>query len=404
MPRITEESLASVDFVLRWEKDGVRHTDSTFAPRVNFWRDLLPPRLRQPLLGSMTGERREAAFAPGELVPPATPRLVHRVPHLQVQGRLADGTPIVPRHGRFYPRGILRGLPNVFSGNVAPFRCRAADPAGLTADLNHPLAGVPVVVEARVHDVRPKFEEHGGTLYDWLEEAAGSGAGMQARADGRPTDFESPGAFARADESEDARFYAAPRLVQHIDAHARHTITDLYGRLVPPGARVLDLMSSWVSHLPEDLELREVAGLGLNAAELDANPRLTQRLVHDLNRRPGLPYAAGAFDAVVCTASVEYLRHPAAVLAEAARVLAPGGVCAVTFSNRWFPPKAIRLWGELHPFERLGFVLELFRSTGRFRDLATFSSQGWPRPEDDKYYGEIPTADPVFAVWGTRGA
>jgi SAM-dependent methyltransferase len=107
---------------------------------------------------------------------------------------------------------------------------------------------------------------------------------------------------------------------------------------------------------------------------------------------------------VVCTASVEYHTHPAAVLAEAARLLVPGGVCAVAFSNRWFPPKAIRLWGELHPFERLGFVLELFRSTRDFRGIETFSSQGWPRPEDDKYYGQIPTADPVFAVWGTRGA
>jgi SAM-dependent methyltransferase len=398
---ITDESLASLAFVLRWEKNGIRHVDATFAQRVNLWRDILPQRLRKLLLGAMAGDRLEAGFSPGEMLPVPNPRLVHRVRRRQVEGRLADRTPLTPRYGRFYPRGILRGVANVFPGNVIPFRCTAADAEGISADLNHPLAGVPVCVEAVVHDVRPKFEEHGGTLYDWLEEAAGGGAGMQARFDGCPTDFFALGAFDRQDETADAGFYAQPRLVQHIDAHARQTISDLYGRLIPPGARVLDLMSSWVSHLPENLELGALTGLGLNADELAANPRLTARTVHDLNRAPVLPYGAAAFDAVICTASVEYLTRPAEVVAEVARVLVPGGVFAVSFSNRWFPPKAIRLWSELHPFERLGFVLEIFQSAGRFQGLETFSSQGWPRPEDDKYYGQILTADPVFAAWGT---
>jgi SAM-dependent methyltransferase len=401
---ITEESLAGIEFVLRWEKNGVRHTDATFAPRVNLWRDILPQRLRQPLLGAMAGDRLTAAFEPGELVPAVNPRLVHRVAHARAAGRLADGAPLVLRRGRFYPRGILGGIANVFPGNRAPFRCTEVDAEGITADLNHPLAGVRVVVEAVVHDVRPKFEEHGGTAYDWLEEAAGGGAGMQARFDGRPTDFFIPEAFDREDPSDDAGFYARPRLVQHIDAHARQTITELHGRLIPPGARVLDLMSSWVSHLPASREPAEITGLGMNAAELAANPRLTTRTVHDLNRTPALPYGAASFDAVTCTASVEYLTRPAEVFAEVARVLSPGGLFAVTFSNRWFPPKAIRLWSELHPFERLGFVLELFQSAKVFTRLETFCSQGWPRPADDTYFGQLPAADPVFGVWGTRSA
>ncbi len=108
---ITEESLAGIEFVLRWEKNGVRHTDATVAPRVNPWRDILPQRLRQPLLGAMAGDRLAAAFEPGEMVPASNPRRVHRVAHARAAGRLADGAPLVLRRGRFYPRGILGGSP-----------------------------------------------------------------------------------------------------------------------------------------------------------------------------------------------------------------------------------------------------------------------------------------------------
>ena len=140
----------------------------------------------------------------------------------------------------------------------------------------------------------------------------------------------------------------------------------------------------------------------MNADELSANDRLTRYVVHDLNRDPRLPFDDGAFDAAVCTVSVEYLTRPLAVFDEMARVLSPGGIFIVTFSNRWFPPKAIRIWKELHPFERMGMVRELFSHEARFDRLETFSSQGWPRPEDDKYAGQMLNSDPVFAVWGRR--
>ena len=160
-------------------------------------------------------------------------------------------------------------------------------------------------------------------------------------------------AFARADESDDAHFYVQPRLVAHIDAGAVAAVTGLYRELVPPGADVLDLMSSWVSHLPEDVAYGRVAGLGMNAAELDANPRLTERVVQSLNANPVLPYADAAFDAVLICVSVQYLTRPVEVFREIARVLRPatadrsGGVLVVTFSNRCFPTKAVRAWNRL---------------------------------------------------------
>ena len=225
---------------------------------------------------------------------------------------------------------------------------------------------------------------------------------MQSRCNGAPTAFFGREAFERDDAGDDGGFYERPRMVQHIDDRAVMTISNLYGRLIPSGSRVLDLMSSWTSHLPDGLETESVTGLGMNPDELAANPRLTAFDLHDLNRKPQLPYADAAFDAVICTVSVEYLIQPFEVFAEVARVLAPGGVFAVTFSDRWFPTKAIHIWKELHPFERIGMVLELFRHSGRFHALETFSSQGWPRPEGDKYADRMAFSDPVFGVWGRR--
>jgi len=121
-----------------------------------------------------------------------------------------------------------------------------------------------------------------------------------------------------------------------------------------------------------------------------------------LNAQPQLPFADGSFDCVICTVSVEYMTRPVAVFRDIARILKPGGRLVHTFSNRWFPPKAIRLWTELHEFERMGLVLDYFQQSGQFTDLATFSSSGWDRPESDKYYPDMTQSDPVFAVWGTR--
>ena len=277
-----------------------------------------------------------------------------------------------------------------------------SDPKGITADFNHPLAGKPLGVTAVVHDVRPKFEEHGGSCIDWAETLV-AGPGIQARINGRPTDFFSGHPFTRENEAADADFYGQPRMVHHMDSACRAALTELYQSLLSPGMAVLDLMGSWASHLPSDLNLASVTGLGMNSKELAANERLGESVVHDLNADPGIPLEGGRFDAVLCNASVEYLVQPFRVFDEVARVLKPGGLFVVSFSDRWFAPKAIGIWNRIHAFERLGLVLEYFRKGGRFADLETFSLKGMPRPEDDKYYPEKIEADPLFAVWGRVG-
>ncbi len=150
-------------------------------------------------------------------------------------------------------------------------------------------------------------------------------------------------AFTKHDPSPDPLFYAEPRFVTHIDDRAIAAVTGLYRRSFAPGSALLDLMSSWVSHLPEDVAY-DVVGLGMNRAELDANPRLGRRIVQDLNRGPILPLDRDSFDGACCCVSVQYLERPVAVAREVLRVLKPGAPFVVTFSDRCFPTKAVAIW------------------------------------------------------------
>ncbi len=194
-----------------------------------------------------------------------------------------------------------------------------------------------------------------------------------------------PGFFDRADPSPDARFYASPRFVTHIDDDAIAAVGDLYADLGIEG-RVLDLCSSWVSHfiVPPD----ELVGLGLNAAELEANPALDDAVVQDLNADPRLPFQDGRFDDDVCAVSVDYLTRPLKVFAEVARVLAPGGRFVCTFSNRCFPAKAVRGWLATDDAGRVRIVRRYFALTPAFApaesDLRTSMTSG---------------SDPLWAVW-----
>lgn len=162
-----------------------------------------------------------------------------------------------------------------------------------------------------------------------------------------PAGTRRPDMFARLDESPDAEFYAIPRFVTHIDDGAIAVVTQLYRERLPGGGAVVDLMSSWVSHLPPEVEYRHIVGLGMNAEELAANPRLHAWVVHDLNLDPRLPFADGEFDAATICVSVDYLNRPVEVLRDLGRVVRAGGPLVITFSNRCFPTKVIAAWLSL---------------------------------------------------------
>ncbi len=216
-----------------------------------------------------------------------------------------------------------------------------------------------------------------------------------------PDTFEKP--FRRDDESDDAEFYATDRFVSHLDAMALKTVEELIGALVmDERPAILDLMASWDSHLPNELETGEVVGLGMNPRELEANPALSRHLVHDLNRDPALPFADSTFHAVLCTVSIDYLTKPVEVFREVARVLRPGGLFLVIFSNRYFPPKVVTIWREADEDERLHLVTDYFRRAGGYLAPRTFVSQGKPRPADDRYAELGVPSDPIYAVFADR--
>ncbi len=196
------------------------------------------------------------------------------------------------------------------------------------------------------------------------------------------------GFFDRADPSPDPDFYAAPRLVTHIDERAVEAVGALYDELGVDGD-VLDLMSSWVSHLRT--APRSLTVLGLNAVELAANPMAAARVVHDLNADPQLPFADSSFDAVVNCVSIDYLVDPVAVLAQVARVLRPGGLSVCTFSNRCFPTKAVRGWLAVPEGERPGIVAAYHRAAGDFEE-----------PTAEQRLVATWRHDPLWAVWARR--
>lgn len=195
--------------------------------------------------------------------------------------------------------------------------------------------------------------------------------------------------FRRQDGSDDEMFYVQPRKVVHIDDHAIKVVRDLFHHLLPPGGIYLDLMSSWRSHLPEALKPGRVVGLGMNADEMADNPQLDKYVVQNLNRNPLLPFEDGDFDAAFCTVSVQYLTNPAAVFAEVNRVLKPGGVFIVSFSNRCFPTKAVNVWVSTNDSQHLALVTRYFEQGGN-----------WVGIEADQKKRLM--ADPLYAVWARK--
>jgi SAM-dependent methyltransferase len=197
-----------------------------------------------------------------------------------------------------------------------------------------------------------------------------------------------PHFFDRVDPAPDERFYAAPRFATHIDRPAIEAVGRLYADLGVSGT-VLDLMSSWVSHFKTRPE--RLVGLGLNAEELRANRELADWVAQDLNADPRLPFEDESFDHAVCCVSVDYLVRPVDLFVEVARVLRPGGLFVVTFSDRLFPSKAIRGWLETDNEGHVRIVRTYFQLSGRF---------GRPRARLETGPGS--GGDPLYGVWAPR--
>ncbi|HUY19471.1 MAG TPA: class I SAM-dependent methyltransferase [Candidatus Binataceae bacterium] len=201
-----------------------------------------------------------------------------------------------------------------------------------------------------------------------------------------------PELFHRVDEADDEAFYDFPRLTVHIDDSAVAAVSEIYGSRLPTGGALLDLMSSWRSHLPASLNPARVVGLGLSRPEMADNPALTEIVVHNVNREPRLPFDDRSFDGAVMTVSVQYLIHPIETFAEVGRVLKPAAPFIVAFSNRMFPTKAVAVWVNATEPERVALVERYFAASGIFRDVEFIDRSRRPGP----------SSDPIYAVMGIR--
>lgn len=211
-----------------------------------------------------------------------------------------------------------------------------------------------------------------------------------------------PEARTKLDPSDDGLFYAVPRFVTHVDDHFLDQLTQLYRERLKPNSRILDLMSSWVSHLPDDVEFDHVEGHGMNGEELAKNPRLDHYIIQNLNVTPQLPFQDGEFDAVLICVSVQYLEYPEIVFSEICRILKPGGLVIISFSNRMFYQKAIAAWRDNSDMGRVHLVKTYLKGISGFQEPEVIIKQS-----------EIPAflqmlgmggQDPFYAIIATRAA
>ncbi len=204
-----------------------------------------------------------------------------------------------------------------------------------------------------------------------------------------PPDF-----FRRQDESDDQLFYAQPRLVVHIAYGAIAAIGEYLGRELPSQGTVLDLMSSWRSHLPEDHNVGRLVGLGMNAVEMAENPQLDGHVVHDLNANPRMPFDDNSFDAAVVTVSIQYMTRPVEIFSDVRRVLKQGAAFHVIYSDRLFPTKSVAVWQTLNAPRRAELIASYFQNSG-----------GWEAPRAlDASRRESVYTDPVYVVTAKKAS
>ncbi len=193
----------------------------------------------------------------------------------------------------------------------------------------------------------------------------------------------------KLDNANDLNFYDYPRFVTHVDDGFIERLTGLYRDRLKSNSRVLDLMSSWVSHLPQDVKYDRVEGHGMNEEELAKNPQLDHYFVQNLNQQPKLPLPCADFDAVLITVSIQYLQYPEAVLSEIYRVLKPDGMVIISFSNRMFYQKAISAWRDGTDTDRVNLVKQYFQSV-----------DGFSKPEVIVHQSTLP---PLLQMMGIGG-
>jgi len=266
-----------------------------------------------------------------------------------------QGRPIIPRVGRFYPQGHINGLKDIHPDTLTPFRLIGLDDEMFVADCNHPLATIPITIEAKIQYLENRDIGTYGSLSHWREATCDWGPGMQTVFNEQPTDFFLPTFFERQNNDD------APFSPPQVDGAAKRNFDAIFNRFLNPKMRMLPIDTS----------------TGIQPT--------------------------GEYDAMICTLCVEYLADPIGTLQSLAQYLKPGAPVLIGFSNHYDEAKVIQGWAELHEFERMGLVLEYLRQAGLDAQAGTVSRRNDWRDKDDPLFIETRgVSDPIYVVYGHK--
>ena len=199
---------------------------------------------------------------------------------------------------------------------------------------------------------------------------------------------------AKSDISDDEIFYQQPRFVHHLSDSFRTRLTSLYSEYLLNHHIILDLMSSWVSHLPTNIRYKKVIGHGMNQAELSSNERLDSFFVQNLNKKQNMPIEDSSIDVGLIVAGWQYLQYPEKVSLELSRIIKSDSLLIISFTNRAFWTKAPNIWTYSSEEKRIEYVTSVLTANGwRIEKVLNEKTQ------DKKLFGFYSSeSDPFFSV------
>ncbi len=202
----------------------------------------------------------------------------------------------------------------------------------------------------------------------------------------------------KANNDNDSLFYLVPRFTFHLDDTFRRRLTDLYKDQISSSSDILDLMSSWVSHLPKDIKYNSIVGHGLNEDELRSNKRLDKYWIQDLNTDQKLPLPDSSIDVCLVVAGWQYLQYPEAIANELFRIVRPEGKLIVSFTNRAFWEKAPKVWTNSTSHQHLHYISSVLQAHG-WSKIQFYSEED----QIKTIFGLFSTAsDPFYSVIASR--
>ena len=191
----------------------------------------------------------------------------------------------------------------------------------------------------------------------------------------------------KIDTSDDQNFYQQARYVHHLSTSFRVRLTKLYEEYLFNHQVILDLMSSWVSHLPANIKYKKVIAHGMNESELRANKRIDSFWLQNLNKTQNMPLEDSTVDIGLVVAGWQYLQYPEKVSLELSRILKTDSLLLVSFTNRAFWTKSPNIWTNSSELKRIDYVQSIL------------STNGW---RIEKIYNEKTYENKIFGIYNTE--